>query len=110
MSRITLSLGLTLLFPALAPPASARAADPTLAEKARAILQSRCGSCHGSSANAKGGFDYVLDRERLVGRDKIVPGKAGESVVYQRARDGEMPPGKAKLTADELGTLERWID
>src|SRR5262249_49811438 len=80
------------------------------ADKAQAILHARCGSCHGSAANAKGGFGYVLDRERLVTRDKIVPGKASESALFQRVKDGEMPPGKAKLTADEMAVLERWID
>jgi mono/diheme cytochrome c family protein len=111
MRRFPSRLGLcSLLVAAVFLVPAARGADPTPAEKAKAVLQGRCAPCHGSSADAKGGFDYVLDRERLVGRDKIVPGKASESVVFQRARDGEMPPGKTKLTTDELAALERWIN
>src|ERR1700682_3395223 len=66
--------------------------DGDLAGKARAVLQTHCSTCHGSAGKAKGAFDYVLDRERLVNRSKVVPGKAAQSQLFVRVREGEMPP------------------
>ncbi len=89
----------------------ARADDADLAAKARAVLQAHCKDCHGGDGKAKGGFDYVLDRERLVNRNKIVPGKAAQSPLFLRVRDGQMPPvGRKAPSADDLAVLERWID
>src|SRR4051812_41920017 len=82
-----------------------------LATQARAVLQTHCGTCHGPGVKARGGFGYLLDRDRLVARNKVVPGKAGASVLVQRIEQGEMPPGKRnRLRADELAVLRRWID
>jgi mono/diheme cytochrome c family protein len=90
--------------------AAARGADD-LAPKARAILKQHCGACHGPGGSGKGGFDYVLDRERLVARNQLLPGNARGSVLFQRVQDREMPPGKrTPLTRDEITLLERWID
>lgn len=47
---------------------SARAADAELAAKAQAILKANCSRYHGLEAPAKGGFNYVLDRDKLVAR------------------------------------------
>ena len=46
----------------------ARAADAELAAKAQAILKANCSRCHGQETPAKGGFNYVLDRDKLVAR------------------------------------------
>ena len=87
------------------------AAEEDLTIQARAILQTHCGGCHAADGKAKGGFDYVLDRERLVNRNKIVPGKAAQSPLFQRVRDGEMPPvGRKAPSTDEIAVLQRWID
>jgi mono/diheme cytochrome c family protein len=82
------------------------------ATRARAVLQARCGACHGPGGTGKGGFDYLLDRDRLVARGQVVPGSAAESALYQRVRDGEMPPParRQQPTADDLAVLRRWID
>jgi hypothetical protein len=89
----------------------ARGDDAGLSAQARAVLQTHCASCHGADGKAKGGFDYVLDRERLVNRNKVVPGKAAQSQLFLRVRDGEMPPvGRKAPSADEIAVLERWID
>jgi mono/diheme cytochrome c family protein len=93
----------------LALPPHARAADPKLADKAHEVLRSRCAGCHGGDGNAKGGFGFVLDRDRLISRGKVVPGRSVESEVYQRVRDGEMPP-KKPLDDDEREALQAWID
>src|SRR5687767_8856407 len=84
--------------------ASARAEDRALAEKARVILSSHCGGCHGPGGTAKGGFAFVLDRERLVSRDFVRPGKPAESLLWQRVDQKEMPPPSKKPgpTAEEM--------
>src|SRR5262245_2704293 len=92
--------------------AAARADDADLAAKAQAVLKANCYSCHGQDGAAKGGFGYVLDRERLVGRGKVVPGKPAESELYQRVEAGEMPPEKQtpRPGADDVAVLRRWIE
>jgi mono/diheme cytochrome c family protein len=110
-----LSGGLTtavlLLFPAGAL-ASGRDADAGLATRARAILKSNCARCHGQDGVAKGKFGYVLDRDKLVARNKVVPGSPAESELYQRVASGEMPPpGKTPRPGkDEVALLKRWIE
>jgi mono/diheme cytochrome c family protein len=83
-----------------------------LADKALAALRTHCGACHGPGGTSKGGFGYVLDRDRLVARNQVVPGNAADSALYQRVRDGEMPPpGKRPRPGpDDLAALRRWID
>src|SRR5215475_1874806 len=45
--------------------------------RAQAVLRTHCGACHGPDGTGKGGFDYLLDRDRLVARNQVVPGKPG---------------------------------
>src|SRR5260370_41077905 len=70
----------------------AAAADTTLAVKARAILKANCSRCHGQESPAKGKFDYILDRDKLVALKKVVPGNPAEPELYQRIRKAEIPP------------------
>ena len=78
---------------------------------AQAILCSHCAACHGPGSSGKGGFDYLLDRDRLVARNQVVPGKPSESPLLQRIEQGEMPPGKRpRLRDEERAELRRWID
>jgi hypothetical protein len=95
---------------ATAASASAYAEDD-LAGKARAVLQSHCARCH-ADGNRKGGFDYVLRRDLLAARGKIAPGKAAESELFQRVRDGDMPPKKEKdrPSQEQLALLEQWLN
>jgi mono/diheme cytochrome c family protein len=90
-------------------PAAAGAEE--LAARARGILKKHCGDCHGPGGTGKGGFDYVLDRDRLVARGQVLPGSARESPLFQRVRDREMPPAKRTRPAEEeVALLGRWID
>jgi hypothetical protein len=78
----------------------------------RPILKAHCFECHGDAAKPKGKLDVRLAR-LLIGGGKsgaaVVPGKLGEGELLDRVRSGEMPPGKRKLTKDEITTIERWI-
>lgn len=96
---------------ALLAPAT-RAADLEAAAQAQAILKTNCHRCHGHEGSSKGGFGYVLDRDQLVSRGKVVPGKAAESELFQRIEKSEMPPASVKTRPSnaELAVLRRWID
>jgi hypothetical protein len=88
------------------------AEEPTLlAQQARDVLNNHCQRCHSADGKAKGGFDYVTQLDRLVARNKVVPGRPVESEVFQKVRDGDMPPRsqKTRPSKDELAILERWI-
>jgi WD40 repeat protein len=93
-------------------PGAAGAENADLAARAHAVLKTHCHRCHGLDGAAKGGFNYVLDRDKLVARDKVVAGKAAESELYQRVSKGEMPPKSQKVRPgpDDLAVLRRWID
>ena len=57
----------------------------------------------------KGGFGFVLDRDQLVSRLLVVPGKAGQSDLMLRVQQGEMPPPSRKLRVIS-GRHEPWPD
>jgi mono/diheme cytochrome c family protein len=99
---------------ALLPPFTHAAPDGEgLATRAQGVLKTHCARCHGPNGKAKGGFDFVLDRARLVARGKVVPGAAGESELFQRMQNRSMPPygapdGRPSEAAIEL--VQQWID
>src|SRR6478672_2984592 len=87
--------------------------DP--AEKtARTVLETKCATCHGSARMS----DLDLrERDTILKGGKrgpaIVPGKAGDSLLYKAVRrEGElqMPPGKGALTAAEVNAIRDWIN
>lgn len=82
---------------------------PQLAKQAQAVLKDRCYACHGESGANEGGFNYALNRKRLV-RELIVPGSTEESKLFQRVDKGEMPPDGDMLPAAEIETLKKWIE
>jgi mono/diheme cytochrome c family protein len=85
----------------------------SLGPDARAILQKHCASCHGGGTDAtKGRFGFVLDRDQLIGRQLVTPGRASQSDLFLRIEQGEMPPKSAKSrpTPAEMKVLQRWID
>ncbi|MBL8210969.1 MAG: PSD1 domain-containing protein [Bryobacterales bacterium] len=80
----------------------------TVEQGARRVLTANCLGCHGASA--MGGLD-MRARDGL--SKVVVPGKAGESLLYQAVRrEGklQMPPGKKALAAEDVKTLRAWID
>jgi WD40 repeat protein len=83
-----------------------------LAAKAKTILQKYCYRCHGQDGAAEGGFNYVLDRRRLVERRRVAPGDAAKSRLLRRVLEGEMPPEdeKPRPDPDEAATLKQWVE
>ncbi len=84
----------------------------TLERDVRPILKEHCLECHGATNEMKGELDLRLARFMIAGGESgpaIVPGKAGESLLLQRVRDGEMPPGDTPVPAEQIAILEKWI-
>jgi hypothetical protein len=96
---------------AVAEPASP-AEGGALARQAHDILATYCYRCHGKDGTAEGGLNYVLSRDKLVARKKLVPGSAQQSKLYRRVSRGEMPPEgeEPRPRAAEIAALGRWID
>ena len=78
----------------------------------RPILKAYCLDCHGGVEKLSGGLDLRLRRFIVTGGESgaaLQPGSAGESLIVQRMRSGEMPPGEKKVPPEKLAVIERWI-
>jgi len=97
---------------ALASASRAEQDTATLARQAQAILKANCYRCHGQEGASEGGFNYVLDRQRLVAGRKIVPGDANQSRLFKRLKKDEMPPEdeKPRPTQAEVAVIRQWIE
>jgi mono/diheme cytochrome c family protein len=104
-------LGLFFLL-ALATHASAGSDALALGHKAQAILQASCHRCHGRDGAIEGGMNYVLDRDKLIARKKVLPGKAEQSPLYKRMAAAKMPPPgeQPRPSAADLAVIKQWID
>ncbi|MFO0845071.1 MAG: PSD1 and planctomycete cytochrome C domain-containing protein [Gemmataceae bacterium] len=82
----------------------------------RPILRDACFACHGPDAKQRKADLRLDQRDAAVRHGALVPGKSGESEVYQRLVTDEkakrMPPAKfgKSLSPDQVATLKRWID
>ena len=79
----------------------------------RPILKAHCWQCHGEEQKLEGGLDARLVRLLKTGGETgaaIVPGDHAGSLLFQRTESGEMPPGKTKLSPEDVETIARWID
>src|SRR5438270_6037112 len=115
-SRLSiLCLAAMLLAGAPAPAADRPPAGPapTFEAHVRPLLRAYCFDCHGEGDKLRGGLDLRLRHLAVKGGDSgpaVAPGKPDESLLYQRVRDGEMPPGKRKkLSGPEVELIGRWI-
>jgi WD40 repeat protein/mono/diheme cytochrome c family protein len=99
-----------VLLALLAGPAGA--ADEGLAHKARAVLDVHCHRCHGEQGAVEGGMNYVLDRDKLVSRKKIVPGQPDQSPLFRKVSAGKMPPAgeQPRPGPAEIAVLRQWIE
>jgi hypothetical protein len=74
------------------------------------ILARRCLDCH-SEGDPKGKLDLSRQALAFEGGESgpaIVPGKPGESLLWERVEAGEMPP-KSPLDAGEKAAIRDWI-
>src|ERR1700730_15111654 len=81
-------------------------------KSARAILDAKCVTCHGSARTSD--LDLRETATILKGGKRgpaVVPGNPEASLLYKAVRrDGElqMPPGKAGLAPSEISVLRDW--
>jgi mono/diheme cytochrome c family protein len=98
---------------ALSLPASVPAAEPITFEKhVRPIFKEYCIDCHGGAEKVRAGLDLRLKRFAEKGGKHgpaIVAGVPAESLLLQRLRAGEMPPGEKKVPAEKIAVVEKWI-
>lgn len=89
----------------------AAAADADVAARAKEVFRGHCAECHGG-AKARAGVD-ILDREGLIRKGKVAPGKPDDSVVYRLVTatdESAMPPkGRPPLTAEQIDAVRKWI-
>jgi hypothetical protein len=78
----------------------------------RPLLKAYCLDCHGGEEELQGDLDLRLARLIRKGGESgaaIIPGRPDDSLLIQRVRDGEMPPGEKKMPAADIDKLKRWI-
>ncbi len=84
----------------------------TFEKDIRPIFRAHCYDCHGAIEKKEGNLDLRLVHFMVKGGKKgpaIVPGKPEESLFIQRIQKGEMPPGEAHVTKEELKILIDWV-
>ncbi len=78
----------------------------------RPLMKVHCLDCHGATAEVEGELDLRLRRFLLSGGESgpaIEAGDPDSSLLVQRIRDGEMPPGDKKMPAADLAVIEKWV-
>jgi hypothetical protein len=96
------------------------AGDPRVAffrDEVRPILADKCWRCHNPNRKRRAGnLDQTTIAGMLTGGDSgpaVAPGRPDESLLIQAVRweieDLQMPMGKARLPAEMIAKLERWI-
>lgn len=92
---------------------STRAADPPYFEtEIRPILREYCFDCHGAVEEMEGELDLRLVHLMTTGGESgtsLVPGDPDASLLLTRVRDGDMPPGDARVSDQKIAVLENWI-
>lgn len=82
--------------------------DTNLEKQSIAILQSKCASCHGTSAI--GGVTGITDVQHLISSGLITPGNPAAGRLIGSIEDGSMPtPGLPAVTPTELTTIKSWV-
>lgn len=79
----------------------------------RPILRQHCFDCHAAAKELKGKLDLRLARFAIRGGETgsaIVPGKPDDSLLLERIRSGEMPPGEHQVPADQIAKFAAWIE
>jgi hypothetical protein len=84
-------------------------ADPfestELGKEVKQILETNCGTCHNGTKS--GDMDYILDMQKLITNDKIVPGKKEDSQIFVRMQQGSMPPAFQRTQRPTFGQIDQ---
>ena len=89
------------------------AAVPSFERVVRPLLEAKCARCHGAEVRKAELSLHTADGIRKGGESgpAIEPGKAEESLLFQRIDAGDMPPDDQNpLTRDEIEIIRRWIE
>jgi hypothetical protein len=84
----------------------------TFEKDVRPIFKAYCLDCHGGGEALKGNLDLRLKRLAERGGDSgpaLVVGHPEESLLIERLKNGEMPPGEKKVPPEQIVLIERWI-
>ena len=84
----------------------------TFEKDVRPIFKAYCLDCHGAGEALKGHLDLRLKRFAERGGDSgpaVVAGRPEESLLVERLKNGEMPPGEKKVPPEQIALIERWI-
>ncbi len=85
-----------------------------LPEAAHAVLRTNCYRCHGQEGASEGGFNFVLNLEKLA-RTHVKPKEPAASLLFERmvtADDSVMPPPdeQPRPSAADIATIKSWIE
>jgi mono/diheme cytochrome c family protein len=87
--------------------------SPTFEQDVRPILKKHCFQCHGEEETPEAGLDLRLVRLMQKGGESgtaVHAGSPDDSLLFQRIRDGEMPPDEPKqLSEAEVKSIRDWI-
>ncbi|MBL8825118.1 MAG: PSD1 domain-containing protein [Planctomycetia bacterium] len=89
------------------------AEDITFEQHVRPILKAHCYLCHGEEEKPKGKLDLRLPSYIKKGGKSgaaLQPGKADQSLLWQRIESDEMPEGLKKLNAAQKAIIRKWIE
>lgn len=78
-----------------------------IATVARDVLNRNCFACHGANGVARKNV-FVLDRERLVATQVVVPGDRS-SLLLRMVESGAMPEGGPSLSDEDKSMLRDWV-
>lgn len=98
--------------PASLPAVSGSATE--LAAQAEKILRSSCYRCHGEDGSSEGGFNFVLNLEKLA-RTVVKPKNPAGSLLYDRmaAKDESVMPPEGESprpSAGDIALIKAWIE
>jgi Tfp pilus assembly protein PilF len=108
-------LGVLAVLLLLATPASGPAQEIPLelGKKAREVFQTYCYRCHGQDGANEGGVNFILNRDKLVERRKVVPGQPDKSRLLKRLTNADrpMPPADEKVRPgkEDIQLIRDWI-
>lgn len=86
----------------------------TFEEDVRPILKAQCFQCHGEEKDVEAGLDLRLVKLMAKGSKNgpvLSPGNSADSLFFQHAESGEMPPREeVRLSDEEVAVIGQWID